>query len=50
MGVALHGKTVITGKELIVFDGGETPHLKLVKDNSTGLWREVKLTHKKSRK
>ncbi|HAJ78406.1 MAG TPA: hypothetical protein DCO75_01425 [Fibrobacteres bacterium] len=50
MGVALHGKTVITDKELIVFDGGETPHLKLVKDNSTGLWREVKLTHKKNRK
>lgn len=47
LGVTLKGKTVITGKEISVFDGGETPHLKLVKDKATGLWKEVKLTHKK---
>jgi hypothetical protein len=50
MGVALSGRTVITGKEIIVFDGGETPHLKLVKDPATGMWKEVRLTHKKRRK
>jgi hypothetical protein len=46
MGVTLKGRTVITDRELTVFDGGETPHLKLVKDARTGLWREVKFTHK----
>ena len=46
MGVVLKGKTVVTGKEIVVFDGGETPHLKLVKDSATGMWKEVKLTHK----
>ena len=46
MGVTLKGRTVITDKELVVFDGGETPHLKLAKDTRSGLWREVKLTHK----
>jgi hypothetical protein len=50
MGVTLKGKTVITDKVLSVFDEGETPHLKLIKDDATGLWREVKLTHKKNRK
>jgi len=50
MGVTLSGRTTITDKELTVFDGGETPHLKLVKDARTGLWREVKLTHKRRRK
>jgi hypothetical protein len=49
MGVTLSGRTVITDKELAIFDGGETPHLKLVKDSSSGMWREVKLTHKKRR-
>ncbi len=49
MGVTLKGKTVLTGKEIMVFDGGETPHLKLIKDAATGMWREVKLTHKKKR-
>jgi len=49
MGVSLSGKTVVTGKEIIVFDGGETPHLKLIKDTATGLWKEVKMTHKKRR-
>jgi hypothetical protein len=46
MGVTLSGRTVITDKELTVFDGGETPHLKLIKDPHNGMWREVKLTHK----
>ena len=50
MGVALSGKTVLTDKEIIVFDEGETPHLKLIKDPATGMWKEVKLTHKKRRK
>lgn len=50
MGVTLSGRTVITDKELSIFDGGETPHLKLVKDTRTGMWREVKLTHKRRTK
>jgi hypothetical protein len=49
MGVVLKGKTVVSGNELVVFDGGETPHLKLIKDTATGMWKEVKLTHKKKR-
>jgi len=50
MGVTIKGKTTITQKEIMVFDGGETPHLKLVKDTATQLWKEVKLTHKNTRK
>jgi hypothetical protein len=46
LGVTLYGKTVVTAKELTVFDGGETPHIKLIKDAATGLWREVPLRHK----
>jgi hypothetical protein len=49
MGVVLKGKTVVSGNEIVVFDGGETPHLKLIKDTATGMWKEVKLTHKKKR-
>jgi hypothetical protein len=45
--VTLQGKTVISSKEILVFDGGETPHIKLIKDLQTGLWKEVKLRHKK---
>jgi hypothetical protein len=45
--VTLHGRTVISDKELLVFDGGETPHIKLVKDVASGLWKEVKLRHKR---
>jgi hypothetical protein len=48
--LTLHGRTVISGKELIVFDGGETPHIKLVKDLQQGVWREVKLRHKRAAK
>jgi hypothetical protein len=47
LGVTLQGKTVITDKELTVFDGGETPHIKLVKDAVTGLWREIPMRHKR---
>jgi hypothetical protein len=50
LGVTLKGKTVITDKVLSVFDEGETPHLKLIKDKATGLWKEVRFTHKKNRK
>jgi hypothetical protein len=50
MGVTLKGRTVITGKELMIFDGGETPHLKLVKDQKSGMWKEVRLTHKSRKK
>jgi hypothetical protein len=46
LGVTLYGKTVVTDKELIVFDGGETPHIKLIKDPATNLWKEVPLRHK----
>ena len=44
-GVYLKGSTFISDKDLIVFDSGETPHLRLRKDKS-GLWEEVALTHK----
>jgi len=47
LSLTLHGKMVISDKELIIFDGGETPHIKLVKDVGSGLWREVLLRHKK---
>ncbi|MFP4162787.1 MAG: hypothetical protein ACLFQB_03170 [Chitinispirillaceae bacterium] len=46
LGVTLYGKTTISEKELVVFDGGETPQIKLVKDSESGLWREVTLRHK----
>lgn len=46
LSLTLHGKTIVSEKELTIFDGGETPHIKLVKDIPTGLWREVPLRHK----
>jgi len=46
LGVTLYGKTIISEKELTIFDGGETPHIKLIKDKATGLWREIPLRHK----
>jgi hypothetical protein len=48
--LTLFGRTVISSKELLVFDGGETPHIKLVKNLQSGLWREVKLRHKRPAK
>jgi hypothetical protein len=47
LGLELHGRMRLTDKEIILFDGGETPHLKLKKDLTTGMWREVKMKHKK---
>jgi hypothetical protein len=47
--LTLYGKTLISEKELVIFDGGETPHLKLVKDPDSGLWRQIPLRHKKGR-
>jgi hypothetical protein len=47
LGVTLRGRMEISHREIMLFDEGETPHMKLVKDVKTGLWREVKLTHKK---
>jgi hypothetical protein len=49
LSLTLFGKTIISDKELVIFDGGETPHLKLVKDPKTGLWRQIPLRHKKSK-
>lgn len=46
LALTLFGKTIITDKELTIFDGGETPHIKLIKDPVTGLWREIPLRHK----
>ncbi|MBN1576338.1 MAG: hypothetical protein JW913_07300 [Chitinispirillaceae bacterium] len=47
--LTLYGKTLISEKELVIFDGGETPHIKLVKDPESGLWRQIPLKHKKER-
>lgn len=44
--LTLFGKTIISEKELTIFDGGETPHIKLVKDPLSGMWREIPLRHK----
>jgi hypothetical protein len=49
MGVTLFGKMVISDKHILLFDEGETPHLKLLKDRRYGMWREVKLTHKRQK-
>ncbi|MBD3390574.1 MAG: hypothetical protein GF418_01020 [Chitinivibrionales bacterium] len=49
LGIELHGRMRLSDKEITLFDGGETPHLKLVKDKHSGLWREVKLTHKRKK-
>lgn len=47
--LVLHGRMMVSDREIVLFDGGETPHLKLVRDPSNGMWREVALTHKKRR-
>jgi hypothetical protein len=47
MSFTIIGKTVLSEKELMVFDGGETPHIKLIKDPVSGFWKEVPLRHKK---
>lgn len=47
MDVQLHGKMILSPKKIVLFDGGETPRIKLIKDKESGMWREVKLYHKK---
>jgi len=47
MSFTIIGKSIISEKEVMIFDGGETPHIKLIKDPKTGLWKEVVLRHKK---
>ena len=44
--VQIFGKMVLSDKKIVLFDGGETPRIKLAKDIRSGLWREVKLYHK----
>ena len=44
--VQLYGKMVLSDKKIVLFDGGETPRIKLNKDIKSGMWREVKLSHK----
>lgn len=44
--VQLYGKMVLSDKKIVLFDGGETPRIKLIKDHKHGMWREVKLYHK----
>lgn len=36
------GKSIISEKEITIYDGGESPHIKLVKDKKSGLWHEIK--------
>lgn len=47
--LVLYGKMLVSERELVLFDGGETPHMKLVKDPVSGLWRELPMKHKKHR-
>ncbi len=49
LGFELHGRMRLSANEITLFDGGQTPHMKLVRDTHSGLWREVKLTHKRKR-
>ncbi len=44
--VQFTGRVTLSDKELLVFDEGETPRIKLSKDARSGLWREVRLVHK----
>jgi len=48
--VVLHGRMMVSEREIVLFDGGETPHLKLMRDPESGLWREVALRHKRKGK
>lgn len=49
LGLELRGRMKLSDKEIVLFDEGETPHMKLVKDSHSGMWREIPLTHKKRR-
>ncbi len=42
-----YGKMVLSDRKIVLFDEGETPRIKLIKDARYGMWREVKLYHKR---
>ncbi len=44
--VQLYGRMVLSDKKIVLFDGGETPRIKLIKNQKHGMWQEVKLYHK----
>lgn len=44
--VQFYGKLVLSDRKIVIFDEGETPRIKLVKDPRYGMWREVKFYHK----
>jgi hypothetical protein len=50
MGVYIDGRTFVSENDIIVFDGGETPHIRLRRDKNNSSWNEMSLTHKKRRK
>jgi hypothetical protein len=47
--VQFFGKMVLSDRKIVIFDEGETPRIKLVKDTKYGMWREVKFYHKKKK-
>ncbi len=47
--VQFYGRMLLSDKKIVLFDGGETPRIKLVKDIKHRTWREVKL-HQKNRR
>ncbi|MBN1274934.1 hypothetical protein JXA12_01430 [Candidatus Woesearchaeota archaeon] len=50
-GVAFTGKVVHTRNDLVVFDAGETPHLRLRRNEHSGLWKEVtRFRHKNTKR
>lgn len=50
MGIVVHGKMKLSDREIILFSGGETPYMKLMKDRHSGMWKEIRLTHKNKRR
>lgn len=48
--VQFYGKMVLSDKKIVLFDEGETPRVKLIKDHKSGMWEEVKLSHKSRKK
>ncbi|MBN1982297.1 MAG: hypothetical protein JW795_12255 [Chitinivibrionales bacterium] len=45
-----YGKIILSDKKIVLFDGGETPRIKLIKDVGSGMWKEIKLRHKSKSK
>jgi hypothetical protein len=41
LGVELNGRMRISDSEIELFDGGQTPHLRLVRDAHSGMWKEA---------